>query len=159
MKSLENIISMIIVVCILLLMPVALAEAHYARCLTVTGESSVEELASQIGREKVLTVLNYNQHADELYRCGFEGELRVSFYVYETVAGSSAAEPERRKYVTTWEEIREQLLSEPSYRFPDNAYVCVTAEAYAGKPSPLRRFIHARTDYSAFAYIERGGVQ
>lgn len=156
MKSLENIISMIIVAVILLLMPVAIAEVHYERCRTVTGKSSAEELASQISKEKVLTVFNYNQHADELYKCGFEGELQVSFYTYEMVA-DTAGESEKRMYLTTWDEIRDVLLLEQKYVFPENAYVVVKAQAYVRKPSALSLFLSTRTDYTATSYIERGG--
>lgn len=157
MKSIENIIAMIIVAVVLLLMPVAVAEVHYERCRTVTGEGSAEELASQISKEKVLTVFNYNQHADELYNCGYEGELQVSYYIYETVA-DVAGESEKRMYVTTWDEIREVLLAEQKYVFPENSYVVVKAQAYVRKPSALSLFLSARTDYTATSYIERGGM-
>lgn len=155
-KSLENFIAVIIVVGVLFFMPVIVGQIHYERCLTVTGKSSVEELASQISKEKELTLFNYNQHADELYGCGYEGELQVSFYVYETVA-DSAGVSERRRYETTWEEIRQEMLTNQVYHFPDNAYVSVKAHAYVRKPSSIVLFIEARTDYTATSYIERGG--
>ncbi len=157
MKALENIVSVIIVVCVLFFMPVLIGQVHYERCLTVTGKSCAEELASQISKEKTLTMFNYSQHADELYQCGYEGELQISYYVYETVA-NEAGISERRQYVTTWEEIREELLINQVYHFPDNAYVNVTAQAYVNKPASFRLFIEARTDYTATSYIERGGV-
>lgn len=158
MKSLENIISMIIIAAILLLMPVVIAEAHFSRCLSITGRSSAEELASQISREKVLTTFNYNQHADELYKCGYEGELQVSFYTYEMVA-DGAGQSQKVKYVTTWDEIKAELLVNQVYYFPDNAYVDVTARAYMSRPSSFKLFVQTRTDYTASAYIERGYAQ
>ncbi len=156
-KSLEIVLAMIGVIAVLFFMPVMIGQMHYERCLTVTGKSSAEELASQISKEKELTVFNYNQHADELAKCGFEGELEISYYVYETVA-EEAGSSEKRRYVTTWDEIREEMLLNQKYVFPDNAYVCVTARAYVRKPSSFVLFIKARTDYTATSYIERGGM-
>ena len=156
-KSLENILAMIIVVVVLFFMPVVIGEMHYERCLTVTGRSSAEELASQISKEKELTVFNYTQHAEELAKCGYEGELQISYYVYETVA-EEAGSSEKRRYVTTWDEIRDEMLLNQKYVFPDNAYVCVTAKAYVRQPSSFALFIKARTDYTATSYIERGGM-
>lgn len=156
MKSLENIVAAIIAVCVLILIPIVMSDMHASRCLTVTGKGSVEELASQISKEKELAVFTYDQHADELYKCGFEGELQISFYVYEAVADGVGVESEQRRYVTTWEEIKEVLLTGDSYKFPDNCYVCVTARAYSVPPSGFELFVRTRTDYTASAYIERG---
>lgn len=154
MKALENIVAAIIAVCVLIMVPVIVSDMHASRCLTVTGKSSVEAMAAQISKEKELAVFTYNQYAEELYKCGFEGELRISFYTYEKVADASG-ETGERKYVTTWDEIRDVLLTGATYKFPENCFVSVTAGAYATTPKKFELFVRTRTDYTSTAYIER----
>lgn len=158
-KILENFIAVVIAMASLILLPLFLSQAHFARCFSVTGKTSVTELAAKICKEKEITLFTYDQHADELYQCGYEGGLEISYYVYETVADEAGSGSEQRKYVTTWEEIREELISSSKYKFPDGAYVCITARAYSRKPNFLTAFVKSRIDCVETSYIERGGVQ
>ena len=109
----------------------------------------VESMLAEISSSKEITIVSYDVCAAKLYKSGYEGNCSISIYTYETTLDGTI-----HQYITSWEEIKNELITNEKYKVPSKSYVKVAVEANVGDLNAWKKIIRNQSDFIACTYVE-----
>ena len=120
MHSLENFVSIILVVVFLVIVPTGLTIRESGSSLEMYAEEAVQNVMSEIRADGVLTEVHLSALSELLYTCGYNGDFIITGYYYE-----SGIDGTTHQYSVTYEEIYAELVESGEYEFKDGMYISI----------------------------------
>ena len=152
MKSIDNIIMVILLLVALLLLPSLIRYRVAASAASSSAKSAVQDLLRSVETNGQLSMEDFEYCVDALGKCGYFGELRVTATIYELGAEGSYV------FDIVWDEIADSLLECGTYTFPESCYIKAVAFADSKNTSSLLSAFGGRQTIQGFAYIGGSGL-
>lgn len=154
MRALENMLA-VLCIALLIIVMVSVRSEHYSEYCEITAKSLVESFMAETSASGKITQLSYEVCAARLYEIGYQGDFSITVAEYETAADGSM-----HRYITTWDEILEVIVSDGVYECPDGS--CVKVAVAATDERLSQSFLRAFSGLKGFvtvAYVNYSAIE